>query len=70
MGDVVHEERVQWLHVALSAAVVLLVLLAQTGDEWVATLGWLGTAVVTAWWLALLWHSRGRKSRHPRSRGD
>ena len=55
------ETEVQWSHVVLAAVVVLMVLLAQAGSEWVSGAGWTGAAVVAAWWLVLLGRLRARE---------
>ena len=51
-------EEVHWGHVALAAAVVLLVMLASAGSSWVAVGGWVGAGVVFASWCVMLVRSR------------
>lgn len=64
------ETEVQWIHVALAAVVVVMVLVAQSGTPWVSLAAWAGAAGVGAWWLLLLGRVRAREPRGRRPVGD
>ncbi|GGD27899.1 hypothetical protein [Nocardioides daphniae] len=55
-------DQVQWVHVAMAAAVVVLVMMASAGASWLALAGWSGAAVLLAIWTVLVLRVRSREA--------